>query len=67
VSTSTYPVDWWRYAGYAVAGGVAAAAIASWTVYWLHRRKVMRLSVGSAAAAVTPLRGGAAVAGAVSF
>lgn len=30
--------------GYAVAGGVAAVAIASWTLYWLHRRKVLRLT-----------------------
>lgn len=30
--------------GYAVAGGVAALALASWTLYWLHRRSVKRLT-----------------------
>lgn len=29
--------------GYAVAGGAAALAAASWTIYLLHRRKVLRL------------------------
>jgi len=29
--------------GYAAAGGVAALAAASWTIYLLHRRKVLRL------------------------
>lgn len=30
--------------GYAVAGGVAAAAIVSWTLYLLHRRRVLQLT-----------------------
>jgi tetratricopeptide (TPR) repeat protein len=29
--------------GYAVAGGVAALALVSWTLYYLHRRRVLRL------------------------
>ena len=53
--------------GYAVAGGVAAAAVAGWTLYFLHRRKVLRLTEGSAAAAVAPVKGGVSVAGVVSF
>lgn len=41
--------------GYAVAGGSAAVAAASWTLYLLHRRKVLRLL------SAAPLPGGGAL------
>ena len=34
--------------GYGIAGGVAALAAASWTLYLLHRRKVLQLRAGRA-------------------
>ena len=61
--------------GYAVAGGVAALAVAGWTVYLLHRKGVLeRLGGGvgedpteRASFGVGPTRGGAALFGRVFF
>ena len=40
-------------AGYAISGGVAALAAASWTLYLLHRRKVLRLKASQRRTAET--------------
>ncbi len=60
--------------GYAVAGGAAAIAVASWTVYLLHRRAVKRrLSAQEAASHYSPTVGvihcqdGVTAVGAVTF
>jgi len=61
--------------GYAVAGGVAALAVAGWTTYLLHRKGVLeRLGAGEggglserASFNVGPTPGGAALFGRVSF